>query len=193
MALGSITTRRFEFARRLADSVAELRRKRLKASLNRWLIPPLRNELTVSPDLAVLPRRDTYAPSFFYEGSHRFSRHIFAEIGELQSRGEEFECAVYLDTHPQVMFWLRNIPKREDSFWLQTSTDKFYPDFVAWLKDDRILVVEYKGANDWSNDDSKEKRMIGEVWAERSDSRFLFSMPKGPDWAAVDRVIKGAG
>jgi len=32
------------------------------------------------------------------------------------------------------------------SFWLQTSTDKFYPDFVCKLKDGRVVVVEYKAA-----------------------------------------------
>jgi len=71
-------------------------------------------------------------------------------------------------------------PGRETtSFWLQTSTDKFYPDFVCLLADGRILVVEYKNATDWSNDDSKEKRALGELWAERSGGTCVFYMPKG--------------
>ena len=35
--------------------------------------------------------------------------------------------------------------RQPNSFWLQTSSDKFYPDFVALLNDGRVLVVEYKG------------------------------------------------
>ncbi|MFP4088546.1 MAG: hypothetical protein ACLFUL_17340 [Desulfobacteraceae bacterium] len=65
---------------------------------------------------------------------------------------------------PGIKPWIRNIERRpETSFWLQTSTDRFYPDFVAELKDSRILVVEYKGADRWSNEDSREKRMVGDL------------------------------
>jgi type III restriction enzyme len=82
----------------------------------------------------------------------------------------------------EVGFWVRNLERQEKfSFWLQTSTDKFYPDFVCKLKDGRYLVVEYKGADRWSNDDSREKRRLGEFWALKSDGKCLFVMPKGKD------------
>jgi type III restriction enzyme len=68
-------------------------------------------------------------------------------------------------------------------------TDKFYPDFIAELTDGRILVVEYKGADRWSNDDSKEKRAVGELWADRSQGKCLFIMPQGPDWPAIEAKI----
>jgi type III restriction enzyme len=45
--------------------------------------------------------------------------------------------------------------------------------------DGRSFVVEYKNATDWSNDDSREKRALGELWAERSGGKCLFIMPKG--------------
>ena len=64
----------------------------------------------------------------------------------------------------------------ERSFWLPTSTDRFYPDFVARLTDGRLFVVEYKGADRYSNDDSREKRDIGSVWAASSNGRCLFVM-----------------
>lgn len=70
-------------------------------------------------------------------------------------------------------------------FWLQTATDKFYPDFVCRLKDGRLLVVEYKGADRWSNDDSKEKRRLGELWELKSGGKCLFVMPKGKDFGAI--------
>ena len=75
------------------------------------------------------------------------------------------------------------------SFWFQTASDKFYPDFVAKLKDGRILVIESKGEHLWSNDDSKEKRAVGELWADRSKGRCLFVMPKGKDWNSIRKVI----
>lgn len=81
--------------------------------------------------------------------------------GAWDSKGEEFECAQFIDQMEEVAFWVRN-PVRHpgQSFWLQTSTDKFYPDFICKLKDGRILVVEYKGAHLW-NEDSKEKKALG--------------------------------
>ena len=66
-------------------------------------------------------------------------------IGDLDSSGEEYECAVCLERHGAVKAWVRNTDRQPHSFWLQTASDKFYPDFVALLHDGRILVVEYKG------------------------------------------------
>jgi len=81
----------------------------------------------------------------------------------------------------EVKVWVRNLERQpEYSFWLPTATDRFYPDFVAELQDGRLMVVEYKGADRYSNDDSKEKRAIGEVWASLSNNRCLFVMVTAP-------------
>jgi type III restriction enzyme len=104
--------------------------------------------------------------------------------------GEEAECAAFIDGLKEVEYWVRNVERSDYSFWLPTSSDKFYPDFVVQLKDNRILVVEYKGERDWSTDDSKEKRIVGELWAERSRGRCLFVMPKGRDWQAITEAIR---
>ena len=58
------------------------------------------------------------------------------------------------------------------------ASERFYPDFAALLRDGGILVVEYKNAREWSNDDSNEKRKVGELWADRSRGRCLFIMPQ---------------
>ena len=67
---------------------------------------------------------------------------------------------------------------------LPTSSDYFYPDFVALLNNGRILVVEYKGKPYETNDDSKEKMNIGELWESKSKGKGLFLM-------AVKRDVKG--
>ncbi|KPK65113.1 MAG: hypothetical protein AMK73_03870 [Planctomycetes bacterium SM23_32] len=86
---------------------------------------------------------------------------------------------------------MRNLERRPDhSFWLPTSTDRFYPDFVAKLRDGRYLVVEYKGAHIWSNADSREKRALGELWMGRREGKCLFAMPKGPDFEAIRAVLR---
>lgn len=62
------------------------------------------------------------------------------------------------------------------SFWLPLAHNRFYPDFVCELKDGRMLVVEYKGEAYVSNDDSAEKRAVGELWAKSSQGQCLFIM-----------------
>jgi type III restriction enzyme len=82
-----------------------------------------------------------------YEGSYDWCKHYYRNVGEFDSQ-EELACAQWIDQLDPVEFWVRNIPHREPgSFWLQTSTDRFYPDFVCKLKEGRYLVVEYKGAH----------------------------------------------
>lgn len=113
---------------------------------------------------------------------------------DLKSGGEEFDCAAWLDTQEEIDCWVRNLAGQPDgSFWLQTSTDRFYPDFVARLRDGRILVVEYKAADFWSTDDAEEKRAVGRLWAESSGGRCLFVMPKGRDWPAIRALIATSG
>jgi type III restriction enzyme len=145
-------------------------------------------ELLVIPERCFTfdPENYPYPPNSMYPGRHNFKKHYYSIVGDLKSEGEEFECAQLLDTHPKIKRWVRNLEGRpQHSFWLQTSTDRFYPDFVCELTDGRFLVVEYKGFDRWSDDDSKEKRTIGKKWEELSDGQCLFIMPQGPDWNAI--------
>ncbi len=143
--------------------------------------------LVVTPDLAFTFPVDKY-PCKPYQGVYKFQKHYHSDVGDFDSN-EELECAAYLDSLGQVEFWVRNPARGSKAFWLQTSTDRFYPDFVGKLKDGRHLVVEYKGADRWSNDENREKRDLGKLWAGRSDGRCLFVMPKGKDFNAITALL----
>ena len=152
--------------------------------------------IEVVPDVALAMGDPTrYAPNSLYEGAYRFRKHLFPLVGEMKDTGEEQVCAIFLDQHELVVTWVRNIANRPaSSFWLQTSTDRFYPDFVGELTDGRVFALEYKGADRWSDDDSREKRAVGELWAAASEGRCVFVMPRGPDWGAIDAAFRtGAG
>lgn len=152
------------------------------------LLPECDTPLTVQPDICFSFDPNNYPYNSKYTGSHIFQNHYYKDIGAMN--GEEEACAVFLDTLPEMKFWVRNIEKCvRHSFWLQTSSDKFYPDFVCLLNDGRFLAVEYKGADRWSDDDSREKRALGELWEKRSAGKCLFVMPKGKDLAAIKATI----
>jgi type III restriction enzyme len=97
--------------------------------------------------------------------------------------GEERQCAEALDSLPGLRFWIRNVARHPGSFWLPTATDRFYPDFVAQLEDDRLLVVEYKGALTADSADTAEKRTIGALWERASQGRGLFTL--------VEKLVAG--
>jgi hypothetical protein len=87
----------------------------------------------------------------------------------------------------EVKYWIRNLSKKPSSFRLQTSKDRFYPDFICQLTDRRILVVEYKGQHLFT--DAEEKRAVGEVWASRSNGKCRFVMPTEGDFTSIVRAV----
>lgn len=119
-------------------------------------------------------------------------RHYYKEIGVMND--EEIECARIIAHDKRVECWVRNLEcEPKTSFWIQTSSDKFYPDFVAKLKNGQVLAVEYKGGHLAGNPDTVEKERLGKLWAERSGGQCLFEMVKGPgELSKVQNAISGA-
>lgn len=146
-------------------------------------------DFAVSADLAIIFDEQTYAPNQPYAGATRFQKHYTNLVGDLAPSGEEFECAVYLDRHDKVRYWIRNVEQKRSSFWLQLPHQKFYPDFMAMLIDGRILAVEYKGGHLYEAEATK--RHIGSAWADASEGNCLFCMPTNRDYALIDRTIEG--
>lgn len=118
--------------------------------------------------------KNGYDPRTPYFGPWRPEKHLFAQVGDLKHGGEEWRAADAIDSHPAVRFWVRNVDRTAWSYALPTSTDLFYPDFVAELHDGRKLIVEYKGADRTDNADSLEKRNIGARLQEVSGGSLVF-------------------
>jgi len=118
--------------------------------------------------------RSEYPAGRLYEGGRRFRKHYYPLVAQMNA--EEVACALELDKHPRVEYWVRNLERNlSHAFSLPTSKDWFYPDFVAQLEDGRLLVVEYKGAHLLTNEDTQEKAAIGQTWARLSGNHFLMA------------------
>lgn len=130
---------------------------------------------TYPPDMTAYPAR------FYYQGPYRFKKHYYPVPGDLSwktGKGrvtEEFNCAQAIDMLDEVEFWVRNLV-HPSQFWMPTSKQRTYPDFVARLADGRLLVVEYKGGDRFSADQEKEKRLVGKLWADQSGGKGLYLM-----------------
>lgn len=137
-----------------------------------------------------------YAPSRDYDprrseyGHWDFRKHFHGRIGDFDSK-EEFECAVQLDMLAQagrIRYWVRNLVNRGGgSFFLQKASGRFYPDFVCVRNDGTILVVEYKGAQGWT--DAQDDRDIGALWAELSEGACRFVMVRNRQWQDIDAQL----
>ncbi len=186
LQLETIVRDKYRLKAAIQEKIQQYRLAARTQAYQQLLLPENPAPIEVRPEVCFSFKPDEYPYNTVFRGSYNFKNHFYPKVGDLNADGEEFECAVFLDTLPEIKFWVRNLERRQQhSFWLQTSSDKFYPDFVCALADGRYLVVEYKGADRWSNDDSQEKRIIGQLWEDRSKGQCLFIMPKGKDLSAI--------
>jgi len=184
---------RFRLRDQIEARIQQHRDSEQKAAFQQFLLPG--STLAVSEERAINFKTMSYEPSWVYEGGFQFIKHYFGpkpgELAEKTSAGkltEEFQCAQFIDSLPEVKFWVRNLVRKFTSFRLQTSKDWFYPDFLCQLADGRVLAVEYKGKHLWT--DAEDKRVIGAVWASRSKGRCLFVMPTDGDFSALTQAVK---
>ncbi len=193
MPLGKLVRKKFELRRIVEEKIKDYRQEARAKAHQELLFSTGAEHIIVSPERCFTYQPDQYPARTWCPASDSFNKHYYPKIGELAGEGEEFLCTQFIDQMDEVEFWVRNLDRQPNfSFWLQTATDKFYPDFVCKLKDGRLLVVEYKGADRWSNDDSKEKRRLGELWELKSSGKCLFVMPKGKDFGAISaKITKG--
>lgn len=181
---------KFRLREALAGKIDEHRQAAHRRAFQALLLPECETPLVVTPQVCFTFKPGEYPFGRRYQGRFRFRKHFHEEVGDLNSEGEEFACAQFIDQLDEVDVWVRNLAQRPStSFWLQTATDKFYPDFVCKLKDGRFLVVEYKGGHIEDTADSREKRALGELWEARSSGTCLFVMPTGKNFEAIRQKI----
>ena len=145
------------------------------------------DQFEVRDEHSIVFKQGNYPFDRAYPNTFRLKRHFFPTIGNLNGSGEEFDCAEFIANRLQnVEWWVRNIEtKPKSSFWLQTASDKFYPDFIVRLTNGVTLVVEYKGAHISDSQDSREKKQIGELWARRSDGKCKFVWVERKNWQVL--------
>jgi len=123
--------------------------------------------------------------------SAEFKKHHYQYVDRFDSYKEEYEVAKYIDSLDEVTTWVRNIARdHQNAFWLQTSNGKFYPDFIIKLANGKTVVAEYKGEHLKSNNDSKEKELVGELWDSQSDELEFLMLYKGEYREALESVMR---
>lgn len=178
--LATLMRCRFILARKLREKIGAIRAEVRKGVYQRCLFAPeAKPELSFENGFRFHDGMFAGVPC--YRGTkYRFSQHYlgwdrvprFDGKGDDGADGDEFKAAQQLDSIAEVEFWVRNVARHADAFWLPLAGGRTYPDFVAKLKDGRLLVVEYKG--DHLVADSNEKRAIGQLWQEASNGKGIY-------------------
>lgn len=186
MHIAALMRCKFILARKAREKIATFRQKERSGVYQRYLFAP-EAKVEVSFDNAFAFRDGMYWDQRRYRGRWKPQKHFLGAehvpAFDGKEDGEERQCAQAVDSLPKVKFWIRNVARHPNSFWLPTSTDKFYPDFVALLEDGRLLVVEYKGEHLAEVADTAEKRTIGELWERKSEGKGLFIL--------VEKIVDG--
>ena len=175
----------------LESRIRALRKSAVEQAFQQALFGEDRGErVKVGGEFQVVFDPLAYAPNSDYAGKYGdydFLHHYYGRIGDFDSR-EEFECACWLDQQAakgRLRFWVRNlVNKRGSSFFLQKADGRFYPDFICVLPTGEILVVEYKGAQGWT--DAQDDRDIGGLWEELSDGACRFVMVRNRQWQDIE-------
>lgn len=192
--LAKANRQKFLIRNLLGLRIKELRLKAVTDSYQETLFGDgYADRVQVSDQYQFVFHPQAYAPSSDYDnryGQFDFRKHYYGRIGDFDSK-EEFECAVWLDIKAQqgqIEFWVRNLVRKEGcSFFLQKADGRFYPDFLCQLKNGKVLVVEYKGANGWT--DAADDRLIGGLWAEMSGGRCRFVMVKDKQFSNIESLL----
>jgi type III restriction enzyme len=180
LSVAQLMRMKHALARRLKDRINDLRRAHRGGLAQRWLLAP-DAPVTTLANAAFEFRAGMYDGLPTYRGRYVFQKHFLERVPAFDGKqdGEEAEFALNLDRLPGLKWWVRNVARHPASFWLQTSTDRTYPDFVAQLEDGRLFVVEYKGADRWK--DAQESRTSGAAWERAGGGLYLMARLRDDD------------
>lgn len=168
---------KFVLGRKLVERIKELKSLEAKKVYQQYLFAP-EAKAEISFDNLFEFYDGMYDGQKPYRGKFRFKKHYLEIVPEIDGgdKGEEFQCAGAFERLSEVKHWLRNISRHPQSFKLPLAQGWTYPDFVAELNDGRFLVVEYKGAHLLNDPDTKEKKIIGELWEQKMNGNGLYIM-----------------
>ena len=183
LPLSALMRCRFILARKLKEKVDALRKAARETAYQACLFAPdAEVEVSFEDGFRFFDGMFDGVPS--YRGTkYTFAKHFlgpdrvprFDGKGEDGAEGEEFKAAQLIDSMAEIEYWVRNVSQHPNAFRLPVAGGWTYPDFVAKLKDGRLLVVEYKGGHLVT--DAAEKRAVGELWQARSggDGVYVFA------------------
>lgn len=121
------------------------------------------------------------------ESFQEFNRNYYDKIDKLNKEEFRFVERLDLDTLSNIKFWIRN-RERKDPFYIRGwMRNRFYPDFIAVTNSGNIIALEWKGEDRISNDDTKYKEEIGQIWESLGKKKLYFFLVQNKN---VENILK---
>lgn len=141
-------------------------------------------KLIADPDVAFAVPDEMKLPAS--QCGTSYSKSVFEYPGKLNN--EEAELATDLDGLENIRCWYRNADKGE--FALQGHRKpKFNPDFIAFTESGKIAVLEWKGGDRVSNEDTRYKQELGDDWAALDPDNRYFRVVDKTDHHEILREV----
>ncbi|HIH31198.1 TPA: DEAD/DEAH box helicase family protein [Candidatus Woesearchaeota archaeon] len=122
--------------------------------------------------------------------SQEFNRNYYTKIDKLNKEEQRFIERLDLDALTNIKFWIRNREKKDPFYLLGWQRNKFYPDFIAVTNKGNILVLEWKGEDRISNEDTEYKEKIGKIWEKLCGGKSFFFLVHNKNIESVLIQIK---
>lgn len=111
----------------------------------------------IAQELKVLARKDERKLSL--NNGDKIENNLFEVIFEKDLNNLEKDFALYLADSDAITWWHRMI-ERKDYALQGWQRNKIYPDFIACMDENRLLVIETKGLQLKGNDDTQYKTRL---------------------------------
>lgn len=116
----------------------------------------------------------------------QFNKSYYGKVDKLNKEELNFIERLDLDTMPNIEFWVRN--REKSDFYLQGwQRNKFYPDFIALTKKGKIILLEWKGEDRISNEDTEYKTELAKTWEKLGDNKLRFFLVHNGN---IEEVLK---
>jgi type III restriction enzyme len=182
---------RHDLADVLIRRMTEHGREQVREAANMLVAGQSPRSLETSMDMAWPLSEPDYCPYRRYDrGLYDLGRHAFDLIGDMN--GEEADCAKRINDHLNVNRWVRNLEPQNGGggYSLPLSPGRFFPDFIAELKDGRTAIIEYK--NPILDKAEQHKKDIGDLWAARFAGKGVFVWIVDRDWTTLETRLASA-
>lgn len=103
-----------------------------------------------------------------------FNKNYYTKIDKLNKEEQRFIERLDLDTLPNIRFWIRNRENKDPFYLFGWQKNRFYPDFIALTNKGNILVLEWKGEDRVSNEDTQYKEQVAEIWQQLGKGKLYF-------------------
>ena len=119
-----------------------------------------------------------------------FNKNYYTKIDKLNKEEQRFIERLDLDTLPNIRFWIRNREKKDPFYLIGWQKNRFYPDFIALTNKGNILVLEWKGEDRISNEDTQYKEQVAEIWQQLGKGKLHFFLVHNGNVEGVLENIK---